>query len=224
MKDVLSNVNLETAAMPFPVRGVYIGARKRALDITLAIVILPAIIPILILLWAITRLDGAPGFYGQDRVGLDGRRFKCWKLRTMVVDAEQVLQGLCSENPDIAAEWNTHQKLSYDPRITWIGRFLRATSLDELPQIWNVLRGDMSFVGPRPFTTDQEELYIAAGGRAYFKMRPGISGPWQVEGRNETTFLGRIKYDNRYYEQVSLGYDLALLFKTVVVVLKSTGR
>ena len=202
----------------------YLGAPKRLFDIVLALVILPVVAPILALLWVLTRLDGGPGFFGQERVGKDGRRFTCWKLRTMVVDAERVLADLCASDPTVAEEWHVNQKLAKDPRITGVGRFLRKSSLDELPQILNILWGDMSFVGPRPFTVGQEHLYVAAGGTAYFHLRPGVTGSWQIEGRGTTRFVDRVRFDEDYYSKASLGCDLRLIGKTFGVVLKGTGH
>ncbi|MBR9823379.1 MAG: sugar transferase [Rhodobacteraceae bacterium] len=197
---------------------------KRFLDLMLVSLLLPLFAPLIAVVWALTRLDGGPGFYGQKRVGLDGRTFNCWKIRTMVMNAEKVLQDLCDSDPEIAREWHENQKLAVDPRITPIGGFLRATSLDELPQIWNVICGEMSFVGPRPFMTSQEPLYRAAGGTAYYDLRPGITGSWQVDGRGVTTFVDRVKYDEGYLSSLSLREDLRLVWKTVVVLLKRTGH
>lgn len=198
---------------------------KRIFDIVLALLLLPLFVPIILVVWVLTRLDGGPGFYSQYRVGLHGKTFRCWKVRTMVMNAEQVLRELCEKDPAVAEEWNRDQKLAKDPRITKIGGFFRATSLDELPQIWNVLRGDMSFIGPRPFMTSQEHLYREAGGEAYFHLRPGITGPWQVDGRGVTTFVDRIKYDSDYLENQSLKTDLGLVWKTVrVVIVDQTGH
>jgi len=202
----------------------YLGVPKRLFDIVLALLIMPAVAPILAVLWVLTRLDGGPGFFGQERVGKDGRRFTCWKLRTMVVDAERVLADLCASDPKVAEEWHVNQKLAKDPRITGVGRFLRKSSLDELPQILNILWGDMSFVGPRPFTVGQEHLYVAAGGTAYFKLRPGVTGLWQIEGRGTTRFVDRVRFDEDYYARASLGCDLSLIGKTFGVVLKGTGH
>lgn len=202
----------------------YTGVPKRAFDIFLSLLILPVVAPVLAVLWVLTRMDGGPGFFGQERVGRDGRRFTCWKLRTMVVDAERVLADLCASDPRIAEEWHVNQKLTHDPRITRVGRFLRKSSLDELPQILNILWGDMSFVGPRPFTVGQEHLYVAAGGTAYFRLRPGITGPWQIEGRGATRFVDRVRFDEHYYEKASLGCDLRLIGMTFGVVLKGTGH
>ena len=201
----------------------YLGVPKRLFDIVLALLIMPAVAPILAVLWVLTRLDGGPGFFGQERVGKDGRRFTCWKLRTMVVDAERVLADLCASDPKVAEEWHVNQKLAKDPRITGVGRFLRKSSLDELPQILDILWGDMSFVGPRPFTVGQEHLYVAAGGTAYFKLRPGVTGLWQIEGRGTTRFVDRVRFDEDYYARASLGCDLSLIGKTFGVVLKGTG-
>ncbi|MEM8789488.1 MAG: sugar transferase [Pseudomonadota bacterium] len=202
----------------------YLSGPKRALDLVLAALLLPIVAPLLLLLYVIVRLDGGPGFYGQTRVGQYGSRFKCWKLRTMVVNAEQALEDACARDPKVAAEWQAMQKLKDDPRITPIGELLRKTSLDELPQIWNVIRGEMSFLGPRPFMVEQQKLYTdAGGGDGYFLMRPGISGLWQTEGRSHTKFVDRIRYDNMYLAKVSFGYDMWLILRTVMVLLKRTG-
>lgn len=206
-------------------RGFYARFGKRALDIVMALLALPLLAPIIGVLWLMVRRDGGPGFYTQARVGLDGREFTCWKLRTMVMDAERVLTEMCEKDPAIAEEWHRNQKLAVDPRITRVGAFLRATSLDELPQIWNVLLGDMSFIGPRPFMVTQEPLYRASGGEAYFHMRPGITGPWQIVGRGETTFVQRIRYDNLYWRQLSLSSDLWYIWKTIrILLLERTGH
>lgn len=205
-------------------KGVYTYGGKRLFDIVLAILILPILAPVIAICWAIVRLDGGPGFYSQSRVGLNGKTFRCWKLRSMVVDAEAVLQKLCAEDPDVAREWEVNQKLDDDPRITKIGKFIRSTSLDELPQLWNVIVGDMSFVGPRPFMVNQKVLYDEAGGGAYYEMRPGITGHWQVYGRGETSFADRVGFDNNYYRALSLIEDIRLIFKTALVVLNRTGK
>lgn len=204
-------------------KSAYRSVGKRMFDFVFAVMLLPIIAPVIAVLWIMVRRDGGPGFYWQDRVGLDGKHFKCYKLRTMVVDAEAALREMCERDADLAREWHENQKLSVDPRITKVGAFLRASSLDELPQIWNVLRGDMSFVGPRPFMPEQQEQYVSAGGTAYFHMRPGITGPWQVEGRGVTTFVSRIQYDSAYYKALSLKVDIKYLLKTVGVVLSRTG-
>lgn len=202
----------------------YSAIGKRSFDIVFAILLLPILVPVIALLWVMARRDGGPGFYAQDRVGLNGKVFRCLKMRTMVMNAERVLQDLCDADPEIAQEWLTNQKLLNDPRITRIGRFLRATSLDELPQIWNVLRGEMSFVGPRPFMVEQDDLYRRAGGEAYYHLRPGITGLWQIEGRGTTSFVSRVQYDNDYLKRISPVLDAKLMVKTVTVVFNRTGH
>lgn len=196
---------------------------KRAFDVAFSLLLLPFVGPIILAMWVLVRRDGGPGFYTQRRVGLDGRQFECLKIRTMAVNADQILKQMIASDPEVAAEWARDQKLAKDPRITRVGRFARATSLDELPQIINVLRGDMSFVGPRPFTVDQELMYRAAGGDSYYRLRPGITGIWQIEGRSASAFVDRIKYDNAYDREVGLGRDLGLILKTVGVVFEGTG-
>ena len=193
-------------------------------DLLACTFLLPICIPLIAVFWLLIRRDGGPGFFLQDRVGRNGETFKCYKLRTMVVNAESVLDEMCRKDPELAAEWKRDQKLQIDPRITRLGAFMRKTSIDELPQIFNVLTGDMSLVGPRPMLTNQRELYTSAGGgTGYFAMRPGITGPWQVDGRGETAFVDRIGYDNRYWAEVSFGKDLSYLARTVKVLLRQTG-
>ncbi len=203
--------------------GLYRLAGKRILDLALALLMLPLLLPVMALIALAVRSDGGPAFFVQDRVGRGGRVFRCLKFRTMIPDAEAELARLCAADPARAAEWARDQKLRDDPRITRAGRFLRQTSLDELPQILNVLKGEMSLVGPRPFLVDQAALYAAAGGRAYLRLRPGITGPWQIEGRGRTSFVERIRYDDLYFARLSLGYDLALMWRTLGVVLARAG-
>lgn len=194
------------------------------MDVTLIVVALPILVPLMGLLCALVRRDGGPGFFSQDRVGMNGRIFRCWKLRTMVVDAEGALDAMTKADPVVAWEWAVNQKLAKDPRITRIGEILRKTSLDELPQLWNVLMGDMSLIGPRPFMPDQKPLYDEKpGSEAYYQLRPGITGLWQVDARNESTFQSRVTYDRLYAEDLSLRSDLVILKRTVGVVLKRTG-
>jgi lipopolysaccharide/colanic/teichoic acid biosynthesis glycosyltransferase len=143
-----------------------------------------------------------------------------WKIRTMVPQADRLLEAYLAENPEVRREWDLTQKLKCDPRITRFGGLLRKTSLDELPQLWNVFVGNMSLIGPRPMMVDQEGLYP---GTAYYALRPGISGPWQVSKRNESSFAERAKYDTDYYLGLSFRGDLKILAQTVGVVLRSTG-
>jgi lipopolysaccharide/colanic/teichoic acid biosynthesis glycosyltransferase len=165
-------------------------------------------------------LDGGAPFYRQDRIGRGGRLFRLVKIRTMVPGAEALLARHLAACPAARAEWDRTQKLARDPRVTRIGRLLRASSLDELPQLWNVLRGDMSLVGPRPMLPEQRALYP---GRAYYALRPGLTGPWQVSARNRSGFADRAGFDQAYHAGLSLAGDLRLIAATVRVVLRRTG-
>lgn len=198
----------------------YRGGFKRLLD-TLAILLsLPVVLPVITLLALLAMCDGGAPFYRQQRVGRGGRFYTMWKLRTMVVHADSKLEAHLAADPEARCEWDSTQKLKADPRITRIGRFLRKSSLDELPQLWNVLRGDMSLVGPRPMMPEQQSIYP---GRAYYALRPGITGIWQVSERNNCTFADRARFDAVYERDVSLGTDIKLLLATVRVVLRGTG-
>ncbi len=203
-----------------PARGLYRGGLKRALDSVLILAALPFVLPLLAILAALVARDGGRPFYSQKRVGLNGRIFTMWKLRTMVVDAEAALEAHLAADPAARAEWTTTQKLKNDPRITRTGRFLRRSSIDELPQLLNVLAGHMSLVGPRPMMPDQQALYP---GQAYFALRPGITGFWQISDRNESSFAARARFDADYHRALSFGTDVGVLTATVRVVLRCTG-
>lgn len=199
---------------------VYLNIFKRVLDLALVLITAPLWLPVIALGALLIATDGHSPFYSQDRVGRGGRVFRLWKLRTMVVNADAHLEAYLDANPEARAEWDATQKLKNDPRITMVGRIFRKTSLDELPQIINVLLGDMSLVGPRPMMVSQQELYDGAG---YYMLRPGLTGTWQVSDRNSTTFSGRVHYDNEYARTVSLMQDMGVLFRTVGVVFRGTG-
>jgi exopolysaccharide production protein ExoY len=206
-----------------PVRpsfGLYFSVGKRALDLVLVIATLPFWVSLVAVLSVLVAFDGGAPLYAQKRVGKGGRVFTMWKLRSMVKNADQRLEAYLATNPEARAEWDSTQKLRDDPRVTLFGRIMRKTSLDELPQIWNVLKGDMSLVGPRPMMLEQQALYP---GLAYYKLRPGITGNWQITDRNKTTFAARAEYDRDYAATVSLGADVGILAKTVRVVLNGTG-
>jgi len=182
-----SSVQVHSAARSrFSTPDIYRSFAKRPLDLAIGIFAAPIVVPVIGLLWLAVRRDGGPGFYAQMRVGRHGVPFPCLKLRTMCVEAEDALTRLIASDPDISAEWAKNQKLNRDPRITGVGAFLRKTSLDELPQFFNVLAGQMSLVGPRPFMTDQADLYLSSGGRGYFDLRPGAHRP--VAGRIAALF------------------------------------
>ena len=191
---------------------------KRVIDVVVCLLLLVVVIPALAACALAIALDSAgPIFFAQERTGRDGRRFRMLKLRTMVADAEERKAALAHLNtlppPDF--------KIPNDPRITRVGRFLRATSLDELPQLFNVLRGDMSLVGPRPtsFSADSYDLWHTHR----LDVAPGITGLWQIEGRNVTTFDERLRLDVQYIRRRSLWFDLQLLARTVLVVLRRSG-
>ena len=203
-------------------RGPYQVFFKRAIDVTLVFLSLPFVLPVILFLALIIALTGSIPFYAQARVGRGGKPFQMWKLRTMVNNADEYLETYLEANPDARREWQKYQKLKDDPRVTSLGRILRKTSIDELPQLFNVLNGTMSLVGPRPMMVDQKQYY---DGLAYYAMRPGITGLWQTSGRNySSTFEERVGYDNAYALEISFKTDLQLLFKTVGVVLRARGQ
>ncbi|PJF09786.1 sugar transferase [Pseudorhodobacter sp. MZDSW-24AT] len=200
--------------------GFYRNVFKRAFDVTAIVVAAPVIVPVIAALSIGVALEGGRPFYSQLRVGKGGKTFRMWKLRSMVHNAESQLQDLLQRDPTARAEWDATQKLRQDPRITRFGRFLRRSSLDELPQLWNVFKGDMSLVGPRPMMVEQRSLYP---GSAYYALRPGITGYWQTAGRNQTTFQARAEYDTVYDDGLAFTADLRILWRTISVVLKGTG-
>lgn len=195
---------------------------KRSFDLVGAASGLLLLSPLLLWISWRVRRDGGPALFGQQRVGRHGRRFSCLKFRTMVPDAAERMQQLLQQDEGALHEWQATRKLRADPRITRFGEFLRRSSLDELPQLWNVLRGDMSLVGPRPVVADELARY---GERAsfYLQVRPGMSGLWQVSGRNDTTYDERVALDAWYIKNWSLWYDIAIVCKTVRVVLGGKG-
>lgn len=201
-------------------RGIYASYFKRMFDTLLILASAPITVPVIAVMAALAALDGGNPFYTQKRVGRDGRMFRIVKMRTMVPNADRMLERHLQGDAEARAEWNATQKLKNDPRITLVGRILRKTSLDELPQLWNVLIGDMSLVGPRPILPEQQEMYPGA---AYYTVRPGITGPWQVSARNECEFKGRAKFDTVYARKVSFATDVSLLARTVRTVLRGTG-
>ncbi|NBZ89666.1 sugar transferase [Stagnihabitans tardus] len=203
-----------------PAFGLYVGTFKRLIDMGLVLLAAPFVILVILPIALYIRRDGHSAFYWSERVGRHGRTFRMMKLRTMVPDADEKLAAYLDSDPEAAAEWRETQKLKADPRITAFGRFLRKSSLDELPQLWNVLKGEMSLVGPRPMMPNQRKMYP---GRAYYALRPGVTGPWQVSDRNETTFARRADYDLDYCRRVSLAHDASLIWQTLSVVLRGTG-
>jgi exopolysaccharide production protein ExoY len=193
---------------------------KRAFDVCFVILALPIVLPAIAVIALFMSLDGHSPFYTQKRLGLGGRVFTLWKIRTMVPDADAKLAQHLAQDEAARHEWNAYQKLACDPRITPLGHFMRKSSLDELPQLWNVLKGDMSLVGPRPMMPEQRSLYP---GQAYFMLRPGLTGLWQVSDRNTSTFAQRADFDTTYDRRLSFATDLRVLVATVGVVLRGTG-
>lgn len=195
---------------------------KRLMDIVISGSVLLVFAPLLLLVSILIRRDGGSIFFKHERIGRNGIRFECLKFRTMVVDAEAQLAHLLTTDDEARALWETHQKIQNDPRITSVGKHLRKGSLDELPQLINVLKGDMSIIGPRPCVEDQVKEY---GKRfsSYLAMRPGITGLWQVSGRNQTTFEERAELEAWYVDNWSLWLDLFILLKTIPVVLLGRG-
>ena len=193
---------------------------KRVFDLLFVAAALPFVLPFMIVAGILIAIDGHAPLFRQERVGLNGNRFWMLKFRTMVPDAEAELKRYLAANPEARAEWDSRQKLEHDPRITPIGRLLRRTSLDEIPQIFNVLLGDMSIVGPRPMMPSQQALY---SGHAYYRLRPGMTGSWQVSARNASTFADRAKFDDEYESQLGLMTDLSIIARTFGVVFRGTG-
>lgn len=193
---------------------------KRVLDVALILISLPIVLPLIALGALLVARDGHNPFYTQLRVGKNGRHFRIFKLRTMVPDADAILDDYLAANPAARLEWNRDQKLKNDPRIVPAGHLLRKTSLDELPQLFNVLIGDMSLIGPRPMMVDQQSMY---DGQAYYDLRPGLSGLWQISDRNNCEFRDRVKFDEVYNEIVSFSIDLGVIFRTFRVMFRGTG-
>jgi Undecaprenyl-phosphate galactose phosphotransferase WbaP len=195
---------------------------KRTFDLVVASAALVFLGTILATVALIVKLDGGPAFYRHRRIGLEGKVFKCLKFRSMVAKSDMVLARYLEKNPAADIEWQRDHKLRRDPRITRLGRFLRRTSLDELPQLFNVLRGEMSIVGPRPIIVAETEKYdndIAF----YYRVRPGITGLWQVSGRNNVSYAERVRMDSWYVRNWSLWHDITIICKTFAVVIKQDG-
>lgn len=196
---------------------------KRIFDVVISAIAILALMPIMLVVAVLIKLqDGGKALYWQPRYGLNGETFNCFKLRSMVPNAKQELEALLARDPDARAEWNATQKLTNDPRITRIGHFVRKTSIDELPQLFNVLRGDMSLVGPRPIVENE----IAKYGEDfvhYCTVRPGLTGLWQIKGRSDTSYPERVAMDVEYVQTRSFWGDIAIAFMTVPAVLMSKG-
>ena len=196
---------------------------KRGLDVVMAGLALAVLLPVFAVLALLVRRDGGPIFFAHTRIGQNGLGFGCLKFRSMHTDSQEALANLLATSPAARAEWEATRKLKHDPRVTRIGRFLRATSLDELPQLINVLRGEMSLVGPRPVTAVELEEFYGAAAAHYMSVRPGITGLWQVSGRSDTRYAQRVALDVAYATQPSLWRDIQILARTPLVVLARKG-
>jgi len=192
---------------------------NRTCALVLMVLLSPVLGIIALLIW---REDGHPILFAHYRVGRNGRLFRCYKFRTMLRDADQVLGRMLLADPTLRLEWERDQKLRNDPRITRIGRMLRHTSLDELPQLVNIWRGEMNFVGPRPIVVQELQRY-GAYKRHYLSVKPGVTGLWQVSGRNNTTYERRVELDRRYVEHRSVWLDAMILLRTIKVVITREG-
>lgn len=196
---------------------------KRQIDIIGAVIGLITFAPLMAAIYLAVKWGGGSAFYAHQRIGVGGKAFPCLKFRTMVPDAAERLQHILATDPLALEEWQQSQKLRNDPRITRVGQFLRKTSLDELPQFINVLRGEMSLVGPRPITEEEIERY-GTRFNDYASCRPGMSGIWQVSGRNSVDYQGRVLLDSKYAKSWNLWLDVKILFRTVGILWEKTGH
>ena len=196
------------------------GFAKRAMDVAVALISIVLLAPLLLVVALLIRIFLGPKIlFSHHRVGFEGKNFACYKFRTMAVDADQILERHLASDPRAAEEWEKTRKLRKDPRVTCLGNVLRKSSLDELPQLWNVLRGDMSLVGPRPIVRDELDRY-GSYRREYLKSRPGLTGIWQTSGRSRVDYCRRVALDRYYVRRWSLWLDLLLLLKTVPAAVK----
>ena len=199
------------------------GPFKRGFDVIGAMAALVVLSPLLAMLAGLIKFaDGGSVVYGHRRIGRGGKVFRCWKFRTMVENGDEVLNAYLAANPQAREEWEAARKLQDDPRVTRVGAVLRKFSLDELPQILNILRGEMSFVGPRPVMKDELELYGNAA-PYYLSARPGLTGLWQVSGRSDVSYGARVAFDRHYVENWSFTSDVKILIRTVPAVFSSRG-
>ena len=196
------------------------GFAKRLTDVVIASIALVALAPLMLTIAALVRLTmGGPAIFAHTRVGLNGRAFRCYKFRTMINGAEDHLSHYLTQNPELNRQWQEAQKLGRDPRITTFGALLRKSSLDELPQLFNVLRGDMSCVGPRPIVSTELDRY-GADVQHYLRSRPGLTGLWQISGRSNVSYGKRVVLDSLYVRNWSMLLDLAILIRTIPALLK----
>lgn len=214
MQTIIAERNLLSTALPTP---------KRIMDLAIGMCLLIALSPLMMLLIAIARLDGGPAFYAHRRVGRNGREFGCLKFRSMVTNGDAVLERHLQNDPVARQQWQESRKLDDNPRITRIGRWLRKTRMDELPQLINVIRGDMSLVGPRPVTRSELDQHYGIMAARYLGVRPGITGPWQIGGRSNTSYQQRVEMDSEYAQHDDLLRDIGILVRTPFAVFACRG-
>jgi undecaprenyl-phosphate galactose phosphotransferase len=224
---VRGDASSDTAVLPsalteaeYFIQSTYLA--KRAFDIVGTVFLGLLLSPLILAIIALIRIEGQPVLFWHKRIGRNGRSFHCVKFRTMVRDAEHVLRHLLNEHPELRHEWTKNFKLRNDPRITMTGRVLRLTSLDELPQLWNVLRGEMSLVGPRPIVR-AELLRYGRNASRYLAVKPGLTGLWQVKGRSDTTYRRRVAMDKFYVRNQGILLDIYILAATPAAVLRRNG-
>ncbi|HEX7690371.1 MAG TPA: sugar transferase [Burkholderiaceae bacterium] len=198
-------------------------ALKRIFDLASVVVILALFGWLMVIIALLIRMNGRSVIFGHERVGRGGRTFQCYKFRSMVPNSQQVLQELLERDPQARIEWERDFKLKDDPRITRIGRFIRKTSLDELPQLWNVVKGEMSIVGPRPVVQEEFDLYYGHAREHYLSVPPGLTGLWQVSGRNDLDYEQRVELDKRYVESWNVFSDFLIVMRTVKVMVARRG-
>lgn len=197
---------------------------KRMFDVIFSLTVLITLAPLFLLLMLLIRLfSRGPSIYSHERIGRGGKPFHCYKFRTMYSDADARLKELLKTDSALQKEWNASRKLKNDPRITPIGNWLRKTSLDELPQFWNVLKGDLSVVGPRPVVQEEVLLYLGTKASKILSVRPGLTGLWQVSGRSDTSYSRRIQLDEEYIDTHSFFLDIKLILKTIPSMILSKG-
>ncbi len=211
-----------TGQTDLPVSTAASAFAKRTFDILGSISIALACLPVIIIIAIVIRLNGQPVVFSHQRIGKGKKMFDCYKFRTMVPDAEQVLQKLIRSDSAVLREWRENHKLRDDPRVTGFGEFLRKSSVDELPQLWNVLKGDMSLVGPRPIVEDELERF-GNKAKVYLSVRPGMTGLWQIMGRSNVTYSRRVSLDSWYVRKQSILFDAWILMRTAVAVFKRIG-
>lgn len=197
---------------------------KRLFDIIFSISVLVLLLPLYLIIGIFIRISSrGNAIYFHERIGRGGTIFRCYKFRTMYSDADKRLKEILAKDFSKRQEWALNRKLKNDPRVTPLGRFLRKTSLDELPQFWNVARGDLSTVGPRPVTQEEIDIYYGVKAVKILSIRPGITGLWQVSGRSDTTYITRVNLDEQYVNSHSFMLDILLILKTVTTIFSSKG-